>query len=606
MALMKKLFQFQSLAARMNTILIGILVGLTIVIGFTAYKIASDQVASTAITELEAIASVQKIAIQLQLQNYLEFYNLVVTHLPAAFLQGTTLVSGSDEAKKSYLDVLSVLQRSTRPSQDLIRIDVTGMDQTILVSTAQEREGTRYKFPESSENGRLRQAISDLYLDNGRLVLDVFGPIIDKSGNTVAYVIIHFSGSKIMDIVGNYNGLGETGEAVLGARHGDLIYFLTPRRFQPDLSKADPISISGERAQPMIHATSGQSGVTTAPDYRQVLVVAAYRPISLTQWGLVVKQDQSEVYAGISDLQIGLLVSLGVVLLVGVFITIPLVKNFVRPLFELKSATLRIINGDYSARVPLYEMDEVGDLAASFNKMTAELQKTNQELIQRNEELTSFAYVVSHDLKAPLRGVHSISEWLEEDLETLLNPDQKTQFTLLKDRVNRMDALINGLLEYSRVGRLKGPTTRTNVAGLITEILQSLQIPEGFKITVSPEMPVLQTDALLLGRIFQNLIDNAIKYHPQPSGKIEISCKELDNFWEFSISDDGHGIEPRHQKLIFQLFQTLQTGTSKSTGIGLALVKKIIEDKGGEIRVESDGIPGKGTAFIFTWPKEIK
>ena len=169
-----------------------------------------------------------------------------------------------------------------------------------------------------------------------------------------------------------------------------------------------------------------------------------------------------------------------------------------------------------------------------------------------------------------------------------------------------MDALINGLLEYSRVGRLKGPTTRTNVAGLITEILQSLQIPEGFKITVSPEMPVLQTDALLLGRIFQNLIDNAIKYPPQPSGKIEISCKELDNFWEFSISDDGHGIEPRHQKLIFQLFQTLQTGTSKSTGIGLALVKKIIEDKGGEIRVESDGIPGKGTAFIFTWPKEIK
>jgi len=233
----------------------------------------------------------------------------------------------------------------------------------------------------------------------------------------------------------------------------------------------------------------------------------------------------------------------------------------------------------------------------------AYLARTTQTLEKRNQELDQFAYIVSHDLKAPLRAIANLSSWIEEDLEGHLDPETQHQMDLLRGRVHRMEAFINGILEYSRVGRMPSQVETVNVKSLLTEIIDSLAPPTEFTIEFSTAMPTLMTDSLPLQQVFTNLISNAIKHHDRCDGNVLIAAQEGETAYEFSISDDGPGIDPKFHKKIFTMFQTLQSrDTVENTGVGLAIIKKILDDKGGTIEVESE--PEKGTTFRFTWPKE--
>ena len=238
-----------------------------------------------------------------------------------------------------------------------------------------------------------------------------------------------------------------------------------------------------------------------------------------------------------------------------------------------------------------------------IEESNAYLARTSQTLEKRNQELDQFAYIVSHDLKAPLRAIANLSSWIEEDLAETLNEETQYQMDLLRGRVHRMEAFINGILEYSRVGRIRSQIETVNVELLLTEIIDSLAPPAEFKIEISSPMPTLVTDLLPLQQIFTNLISNAIKHHDRRDGKVNIAAQELETAYEFSISDDGPGIDPKFHEKIFIMFQTLQArDTVENTGVGLAIIKKILDDQGGTIKVESE--PEKGTRFRFTWPKQ--
>ncbi len=244
----------------------------------------------------------------------------------------------------------------------------------------------------------------------------------------------------------------------------------------------------------------------------------------------------------------------------------------------------------------------------------AELNQLNETLEQhiasrtaeaerRAEYLEQFAYVTSHDLKAPLRAVSNLAEWIEEDLQDRIDISSKEQLALLRDRVRRMHELIEGLLEYSRVGKTGDTETRVDSRKLIEEIVDSLSPPDRFTVEIGDPMPVLQADRLQLGQVFSNLISNAIKYHGGKTGHIRIDGKTLDEHYQFSVYDDGQGIDPQYHDKVFMMFQTLESRDfGNSTGIGLALVKKIVVEHGGEIRLES-GI-GEGACFTFTWPRK--
>jgi signal transduction histidine kinase len=241
------------------------------------------------------------------------------------------------------------------------------------------------------------------------------------------------------------------------------------------------------------------------------------------------------------------------------------------------------------------------------------LQRLNETLEQRvaartaeaerhAEELEQFAYVTSHDLKAPLRGIANLAAWLEEDLREKLTETTREQLQLLRDRVLRMNALIEGLLEYSRIGKAAQSVVSVDTGELLAEIIDSLSPPDGVTIEVAANMPTLHTDRLHLYQVFSNLISNSIKHRKDGQGHTAVTVQERGEYYEFTVTDDGPGIAPEYHDRIFMMFQTLAVHDyGSNTGIGLALVKKIVQEHGGSIALES--AEGKGATFRFSWPK---
>ena len=227
-------------------------------------------------------------------------------------------------------------------------------------------------------------------------------------------------------------------------------------------------------------------------------------------------------------------------------------------------------------------------------------ERTNKlEIANRN--LGEFAYIVSHDLKAPLRAIGQLSQWISEDNYENLNDDGRKNVDLLKSRVKRMYRLIDDILAYSRAGRDNEKKEQVNMMQLAQEVIDSLFTPEHIRIKIENTLPVITGNRVHFQQILQNLLSNAIKFMDKPDGLISIGCIRKKNFWSFWVKDNGPGIELKYKEKIFQIFQTLSPAhNQESTGIGLTLVKKIVEIYGGEIDMESE--PGKNCTFYFSLP----
>ena len=224
------------------------------------------------------------------------------------------------------------------------------------------------------------------------------------------------------------------------------------------------------------------------------------------------------------------------------------------------------------------------------------------QLEKVNQELREFAYIVSHDLKAPLRAVNQLSGWIAEDYGECLDQEGKKKLELLSDRVKRMHAMIDAILQYSRIGRTREQEQEIDVHELVKLVIDSIAPPDHIRIIIEERLPHLKTEKTRLEHIFQNLLDNAVKFTEKEAGEIRVGCNGRGMFHEFYVSDNGPGIEPKYHARIFQIFQTLNPREySESTGIGLSLVKKMVETMGGAIRLESE--PGEGSTFYFTLPK---
>lgn len=233
------------------------------------------------------------------------------------------------------------------------------------------------------------------------------------------------------------------------------------------------------------------------------------------------------------------------------------------------------------------------------------LSKFNVALARRNQDLDDFTHIVSHDLKAPLRAINNLTDWLIEDLNLSADSETGKYAELLQQRVLKMQSLIDGLLDYSRADRIEDVASASaepvDVGDLVEELAQALDIPSQFEIVVSPNLPTITTERILLRQVFSNLITNAYKHHQNESGKIVVDTEIASNGQlQFRVSDDGPGIAPQHRDRIFQIFQTTASESSTNNGIGLSIVKKIVERRGGEVGFTSQ--VGEGTTFYFTWP----
>ncbi|MBI1328145.1 MAG: PAS domain S-box protein [Alphaproteobacteria bacterium] len=248
----------------------------------------------------------------------------------------------------------------------------------------------------------------------------------------------------------------------------------------------------------------------------------------------------------------------------------------------------------------------VRDITAR-KKAEAELLQLTDALSRSNEELERFAYVASHDLKAPLRAIDNLSKWLQEDLDKHLTGENKENMQTLRGRVARMEKLLDDILEFSRVGRKIDHRAIRVVSGreLIEEVMALLNVPKEFTISVAPEFADISLSNMPLQQVFHNIISNAIKHHHRKNGTISLSLQDGGDHYVFSVKDDGPGIPPRYHEKVFQMFQTLRPRDEvEGSGMGLALVRKIIQQQGGTITLDSD--EGKGTDFKFTWKKETQ
>lgn len=253
--------------------------------------------------------------------------------------------------------------------------------------------------------------------------------------------------------------------------------------------------------------------------------------------------------------------------------------------------------------------EELNELNArlrdQFNVVEAQrkkLEKTQQDLISANQELKDFAYVVSHDLKAPLRAIGSLANWIKEDHGGSLDEDGRDNLDLLVARVLRMQGLIDGILAYSRVVRVREGVVPVDLERELPLVVDSLAPPSHLSVLLQRPLPTVVAEKTRIMQVFQNLLSNALKYHDKPKGQIRVEFDESADMYTFRVGDNGPGIDERFHERIFQIFQTLKPRDEcEGTGIGLTVVRKVVELHGGRIWLESK--VGEGTTFFFTLPR---
>ena len=238
----------------------------------------------------------------------------------------------------------------------------------------------------------------------------------------------------------------------------------------------------------------------------------------------------------------------------------------------------------------------------TLEELNAALENTNLELIRTNRELQEFAYITAHDLKTPLRAIGTLADWLSVDYADKFDQQGKENVRLLVEKAKQMSSLIDDILRYSGAGQNPQKSRKVDLDRIVSDIIHDIAPPNHIKVTVEKTLPNLICKTTHIKQIFQNLLSNAVKYMDKSEGQIKIGCVELEDTWRFSVADNGPGIEKKYFDKIFKIFQTLSPREGvESTGIGLSIVKKLVELNKGTIWIESE--VDKGSTFFFTLPK---
>jgi len=494
---------------------------------------------------------------------------------------------------------------------------------------AAERWGT--DFPITSEFDKVRRMLrpvfSNVFQDpvSGEDVILVGVPIVARDNEfkgvlagmcTIKYSLLGAKYAEVLEIKA-----GRSSYAYLVDGNGRVIYHRYSSQVGSSLANTVPV----------MQVTKKKTGAILVEDATGETVISGFAPVPGTDWGLITQERWKNIVGpirGYSDLLLGLLVLGGVVSSALIFFGL---GRILKPIKYLTLGVQRIAGGDFDYNIVSKTGDEVEALARQFNIMAGALKKSYADLEQRvverkqaerdledlnkqlqatvekltraNRELRRFAHIAAHDLKAPLRAIGTLADWISTDYTDKFDEEGKREVELLVGRVARMSDMIDSILRYSEAGRVVKEKEKVNLNALIEEVMAVIAPPENISITVENELPVVEGEKTHFIQVFQNLLSNAVKYMDKPKCQIKVGCIEQNGFWKFSVADNGPGVEKKYFEKIFEMFQTLLPRDEfEATGVGLSIVKKIVETYGGSVWVESEF--GKGSVFFFTLPNQ--
>jgi len=445
-----------------------------------------------------------------------------------------------------------------------------------------------------------------------------------KSNRIVGALSLKVRARILDEITTSREGLGVSGETYVVDKNYAMI---TQSRFIEHSILKVRVDTAGTRA-----CFSGRKAPMIYKNYRGVEVLGVQKYLPDEQWCLLSEIDAQEALAPMRELR-SKTTTIGWVLIAVILLLSYLVaRAFTKPIRDLSDAAQEVAQGHYDTTVEVKTKDEVGGLAEAFNNMVLSLAKAAEQLEEKsktlfkhlalstrqskelkevNQELDSFVYTASHDLRAPLRGIASFASFLEEDYKDKLDERGREYIDEIKKGAGKMNDFIEDLLQLSRISRIKNPYEQVKIAEMINGILERLKFDienNAVEMVLQKDMPTVTCDRIKMGEVFYNLINNAIKFssknnteHP----KVVVGCVEEGPDYKFFVKDNGIGIDPKYHEQIFGIFKRLHTDKEyEGTGAGLSIIKRVIDDHQGKIWIDST--PGQGAAFYFTIPKDLK
>ncbi len=531
--------------------------------------------------------------------------------------------------------------QSTHPTYgraDLLDVETS----KILISTNAIKEGTTlYDYPDALINriGPQDPSISMWKLrQTGRATFTVAYPIIELGEEhftlDILLIIYKNPDTILKPMLHTGGGLGDSGEALLINHNREI---LAPLKHPlQDGTVAQPL-VYKINAEPARRAAGGEEGIISSNDYRGVPVLAAYRylPISAESgWGMVVKRDKAEIFMAFRQSEFQRILFGIIFILITILITTLLANSLTSSLNKLNRIAQLVEMGNLEVRAEVTGTEETRTLAIALNSMLERYQSWKEELEiivhkktgqlkEKNLELEQVVHITSHDLRTPLVNIQGFSSELsgvfkrvdeltnqeklsDEDrgeLDDLLKNDAPKCLSYIQKSTKKIDSLLKGLLKLSRLGRVAVEIRLLDMNILMKEVAASFefQIREKNVTLIVDNLPPVMGDSVQINQAFSNLIDNALKYlDPERDGTIRISGEQRDDKVVYCVSDNGLGFFEEFTNKIFDIFHRLDPSKSSGDGLGLTIVRKIVERHEGEVWAESK--PKAGSSFYISLP----
>lgn len=631
---------------RLNTKLLLLFLGIAlipfIIIGTIAYNNMYRAIEKEVFVKLESVSTLKAERINLlfsQMED--DIFTLSTSPLTKQTLEAgtfdfTTNLEAQIEVRKNF--------EMAYGYNDLFLIDQAGsilfsakkLDDfnTNLETGAYKDTNLAHVFKMAKERKEITISDFAYYQPVGKVVTFLGAPVF-KGGRFVGVVALEANCDGINSIMQERTGLGKTGETYLiGAdmlMRSDSTFESSPtflkrkvvtectRKWYREHILVD--STTGREAKPMV--CLGCKGVE---------VFTMYRHIPQRGWALITEIDKEEALIPLYSLRQRVLMINAVFVAIIILAAFYFARLISGPIKKLTAGARIVGRGNLEHRIFVKSNDEIGELASAFNEMIAKrrqaekergqliknlesltrvLETQKKDLEKVNLELDAFVYTASHDLRAPLRGIESFANFLEQDYADKVDAEGKDYLRRICLGVTRMEQLISDLLTLSRISRIKNPYEDVNIGELIKSVTDSIEFDlqaHHVELKIAKDMPVVYCDQIKIRQVFLNLINNAVKFsskNNKENPRVEIGHNDREQEHEFYVRDNGIGIDQQNHQQVFGIFKRLHKSEEyEGTGAGLTIVKRVIVDHDGRIWIDSE--LGEGATFYFTIPKKLK